>query len=277
MFEAGSASAGALSVVRGDTGKFVQERRFGDSAKGGSIVIPSLEKVDKVIAHSVDQAVPGRDPPRPDIGSKVLQRFRFSNPAKWVPHRFFHQIENPKGSLPIGGNPMLQVLHAFVLNDGGAVFLRCWTALLAFLRHGENSSVRESQFLHEGLKPDGRRLPALGPSESCEESGGIGRGPKQMGGFLQAGEFVGRKKGHRFMATAFQNGRFAAVLHVVPDLGEVRAGAAVGGSSRHGFLSVFRYMYSYTVQSRRPQVKLPGLPELAGAKSNGAPEGMDYA
>jgi len=83
---------------------------------------------------------------------------------------------------------------------------------------------------NESLEIDGRRLPALGPSESCGESGSVLGRPKQVGGLLKAGEFVGRKQGHGFMTTAFQDGRFAAVLYLVPDSGEVRAGTAVGGA-----------------------------------------------
>jgi hypothetical protein len=199
-------------------------------------VVACLQEVDEVISNAIDQSVPGCDSARPDVGSKVLQRFRLSNSSKRISPCVLHQLEDSKSSLPIGGYPMLQVLHAFVLNDGDSRFLSRPPRFLAPRWHREDSSVGKAQFVHEGFEVDRGDLPALGTSERCEQSGGISRGPEKVGSLLEAGEFVGWNEGHGFMAAAFQDGRFAAVLHFVPDSGEIRAGAAISGSGCHALL-----------------------------------------
>jgi hypothetical protein len=161
-----------------------------------SVVVACLQEVDEVIPNAIDQSVPGGDSPRPDVGPKVLQWFGLSNPLKRVSPRFLHQLEHPQGGLSIGGYPMLQVLHAFFLNDGGSMSPSCGTPFLALRWHGEYLSVEEPQFLHESFELDRGHLLAFGPGESCEESGGVRRRPEQVGGLLKAGEFVGGKKGH---------------------------------------------------------------------------------
>jgi hypothetical protein len=133
---------------------------------------------------------------------------------------------------------MLQVLHAFVLNDGDSKFLSRPPRFLAPRWHREDFSVGKAQFVHEGFEVDRGDLPAPGTSQSCEEPGGIRRGPEEVCSLLKAGEFVGWKEGHGFMAAAFQDGGFAAVLHFVPDSGEIRAGATISGSGCHALLPI---------------------------------------
>jgi len=78
-------------------------------------VVSYLEVVDKVVAHSLDQAVQGCDSPGPNVGSEVIQWLWLPNTAKGIPPYRLHQTEDSQGNLPVGGYPMFQVLHAFGL------------------------------------------------------------------------------------------------------------------------------------------------------------------
>jgi hypothetical protein len=179
-------------------------------------VIPCLKKVDEGIAHTIDQSVSGCDSPRPDIGSKVPQRFGLSNPAKGIPPGFLHQIQDPQCGLPVGGHPVLQVLHAFVLNDGDSTSRTGGTLLSVFGGHRRSGPLGEAHFVLEAFQVDGVGFLAAGADQCRKEADRIVGRLKEMSGLLEARELLGRKERHSFMSTPYEDGGFASALNLVP-------------------------------------------------------------
>ncbi len=72
----------------------------------GSVVISSLEKIDTVILHSIDQPMFFRKASRPSIGYQILERFWFAQLLKWITEDVFDEIEGPQGYFGILANPI---------------------------------------------------------------------------------------------------------------------------------------------------------------------------
>ena len=51
-------------------------------AAHASVVIPRLQKVDRVVVHLVDQTIDTRDATRPDVGAKMFERLRLPDPIE---------------------------------------------------------------------------------------------------------------------------------------------------------------------------------------------------
>lgn len=81
-------------------------------------MVASLEKVGSGIGDSVDQSALSGDPPGPDVGTKVLERLWFPDSSKGVPANLLHEPEDLERHLSVGADPVLEILHALVLDDG---------------------------------------------------------------------------------------------------------------------------------------------------------------
>jgi len=141
-------------------------------------VVACLEEVDEVMPDSIDQAVPSCDSPGPNVGSQMPQGFRLPDAAERFASGGLHEIEGAEGNLPVRSDPMLQVLHAFILNDGDSRRLLWGSLALPLLGHFRESSVRDSQLLHQSFEFNGGCLFALGPCKGSEKSSRVLRRPK---------------------------------------------------------------------------------------------------
>jgi len=80
-------------------------------------MIARLEKVYPQIANEVNEPVLLRYAPRPGSWCKVLERFRLPDPCERIPYDRFNKVQDTKGGLSIGRNPMFQILGEFRLED----------------------------------------------------------------------------------------------------------------------------------------------------------------
>jgi hypothetical protein len=47
-------------------------------------VVPTLQEVDPVVAHEVDDAVFLRQPARPEVRAEMAKRLRLADPGEWL-------------------------------------------------------------------------------------------------------------------------------------------------------------------------------------------------
>lgn len=73
---------------------------------------PSLQEVDSIVANTVDQAVLGRDSPRPESGSKVLQLLWLAGAGVRIPKDGLDQRKRSEGGLPIVLDPIPHIFEA---------------------------------------------------------------------------------------------------------------------------------------------------------------------
>jgi hypothetical protein len=83
----------------------------------GSVVIPSLKKIDAICAHRVDEPMFFGDPTGPCPRQNVLQRFRFPDALEGIPHDRFDQIKNPKRHASVRLYPVSKVLTKLGMKD----------------------------------------------------------------------------------------------------------------------------------------------------------------
>jgi hypothetical protein len=55
----------------------------------------SLEKIDTVILHSIDQPMFFRKASGPSVGCQILERFWFAQSLKWGTEDVFDEVEGP--------------------------------------------------------------------------------------------------------------------------------------------------------------------------------------
>ncbi len=82
-------------------------------------MVAGLEKLDAVSEDLVDEAVRLVDPARPNMASKVFERFWFANAGEGISQNRLDQIQDAECSLAIGVDPVAEILEAFVLQDRG--------------------------------------------------------------------------------------------------------------------------------------------------------------
>jgi hypothetical protein len=83
----------------------------------GLIVIPSLKKIDSVVANEVYKAMFLGKTSRPDTWGKIFEWFRFANASKWIAHDSLDQVELTQGSLSVGFGPVAEVFTELWLED----------------------------------------------------------------------------------------------------------------------------------------------------------------
>ena len=82
-------------------------------------MVAGLEKLDAVSEDLVDEAVRLVDPARPNMASKVFERFWLANAGEGISQNRLDQIQDAERRLAIGVDPVAEILEAFVLQDRG--------------------------------------------------------------------------------------------------------------------------------------------------------------
>lgn len=84
-------------------------------------MVTSLQELDAIGEHLVDEAIGLVDAPRPRAAAEVFEVFRLAEPAVRVSQRGLDQVPDPERRLAVGVDPITQVLEAFILEDGFAL------------------------------------------------------------------------------------------------------------------------------------------------------------
>src|SRR5680860_96809 len=85
---------------------------------GNSIVVARLQEVDSVARYQVHDAMLLRESARPCIRRQILERFRLADTDGWITQYGLDQGKNSRRDLPVGLDPVSQVLQKFGLKDG---------------------------------------------------------------------------------------------------------------------------------------------------------------
>lgn len=86
------------------------------------IMIPTLEKIDPVIADEVDNAMFLGEAAGPDAGGEILEGFGFADAGEGIAHDGLYQVEGAERHLAVSLDPVAQVVTELRLEDGLAVF-----------------------------------------------------------------------------------------------------------------------------------------------------------
>ena len=78
-----------------------------------SIVVPRLEKVDPAHTNEVDQAVLLGDSAGPAPRKVELERLGLAETLEGVPEDRFDEVENAQRDLPVGANPVTEIVAEF--------------------------------------------------------------------------------------------------------------------------------------------------------------------
>lgn len=73
-------------------------------------MVTGLQKINPLLAYAIYQSMFLRHPARPATGQHILQWFRLSNATKWIAQYRLDKFEDAKSNLPVGPNPMAQIL-----------------------------------------------------------------------------------------------------------------------------------------------------------------------
>jgi hypothetical protein len=131
-------------------------------------VVAGLKKVDGVVADAVHESLLSRDPSGPEFRAEVLQWLRLANAPEGVAPNLFHQPENLERDLTIRTAPVLEVLHAFVLDDCGAPPGTGRNCTAAFRGHEGSGRLAETELFLKPFQIDGRGLLTPRSDESRE-------------------------------------------------------------------------------------------------------------
>ena len=84
-------------------------------------MVAGLEKIDSVVRDTVDQSVSSGNAAGPDVGPQMFERLGLPDAFEGVASDRLHELEDAEGHFSVGLDPVLQVLHALILDDRGAV------------------------------------------------------------------------------------------------------------------------------------------------------------
>lgn len=70
-------------------------------------MVASLKKVDAGILYQVDDAMFLCQTPRPRIGTKMLQWFRFADTLEWIAQDVVDDLQRTKADFTVGFYPVL--------------------------------------------------------------------------------------------------------------------------------------------------------------------------
>jgi hypothetical protein len=77
----------------------------------------SLQKINPLFRHPIDQSVFLCNPPGPASRQPVTERFWFSESLEWVTQDRVNQVKDSKGDVSLCLNPLPQIFQEFRLED----------------------------------------------------------------------------------------------------------------------------------------------------------------
>jgi hypothetical protein len=98
-----------------------------------SIVIASLEEINRLIGNSVNQAMFLGDTPRPTTCKHKSERLGLAWAFQWIPHHCFHKIQHSDRSAPFRLGPKPQILPELRLKNRDALSVAFHRASLAVI------------------------------------------------------------------------------------------------------------------------------------------------
>lgn len=173
------------------------------SAAAGSVVVARLQEVDSCVRDKVDDAMLLGQSTRPRSCGEVLERFRFSDAVKWIAHDRFNEIECSEGDLSVGIDPVAEVFSKFRLEDG----------VPALLRH--DLLLVDAHTASECLDRFRAAASALGSTQSAKQALSIRGRSKEMSGFDERPQLVGRNERNVFAASTVNENRLATVHDLI--------------------------------------------------------------
>lgn len=85
-------------------------------------MIPTLEKIDPVIADKIDNAMFLGEAAGPDARGEILEWLRLADAGEGIAHDGLYQVEGAERHLAVSFDPVAQVVTELRLEDGLAVF-----------------------------------------------------------------------------------------------------------------------------------------------------------
>ncbi len=83
-----------------------------------SIMMTGLEEVYPGVSHEIDDAMLESEPPGPKARAQVLERLGLPDPLERVLHHITDDVERPDGCLPVGFDPITEVLEKVLIENG---------------------------------------------------------------------------------------------------------------------------------------------------------------
>lgn len=81
-------------------------------------MVAGLDELNAISEDFVHQAVGLAYAPRPHVATEVFQVLRLADSIERIAQCGLHQVEHSEGRLPVGVDPVAQILQALVLEDG---------------------------------------------------------------------------------------------------------------------------------------------------------------
>jgi len=81
-------------------------------------MVASLKKIDGFVANPIDQPVFLCDTPGPTTCKHISERLRFAWALERIAHNCLNQIQYSDSCVPVGFDPMWQVLSELGMEDG---------------------------------------------------------------------------------------------------------------------------------------------------------------
>ena len=97
----------------------------------GSIVVTGLKKIDGFVVDTVDQPVFLGNTPRPTACEHIPERLGLAGTLERIAHNCLNQIEHSNCDVPVGFNPISQVLSEFGMEDDSSLTFPSHRASLA--------------------------------------------------------------------------------------------------------------------------------------------------
>src|SRR5260370_22902995 len=82
------------------------------------VVIATLEEIDTIFPHQVDDPMFGGEAAAPYVGPQVLQRLGLTDSGEGIPHDGFHDLERPSRGFRIGLDPPGEIVAELIVEDG---------------------------------------------------------------------------------------------------------------------------------------------------------------